>query len=149
MRLGFTTSNQSQREHQWSGAIPRSKKFKSQQVAGKVIVTVFWDSVGVILVDLMSKRATIILDVYIDTLRKLKARIRIVRSALEMSKALLQHDKARPHTSLKPRDVISSFGWTTTSHSSYFPDLHHLTSICFGPSKKAPQKKFEGATFLQ
>ena len=28
---------------------PHSKKFKSQQSAGKVIVTVFWDSVGVIL----------------------------------------------------------------------------------------------------
>ena len=54
---------------------PCSKKFKSQQSAGKVMVTVFWDSVGVILVDFMSKGATINSDVYIDTLKKLKARI--------------------------------------------------------------------------
>ena len=47
---------------------PRSKKFKSQQFAGKVTVNVFWDSVGVILVDFMSKGATINSDVYIDTL---------------------------------------------------------------------------------
>ena len=74
MRLGFTTSNQSQREHQWNGSIspqkvevgwhhsidvqisaisPCSKKFKSQQSAEKVMVIVFWDSVGVILVDFM------------------------------------------------------------------------------------------------
>ena len=32
-----------------------SMKFKSQQSAGKVMVTVFWDSVGVILVDLCTK----------------------------------------------------------------------------------------------
>ena len=55
---------------------PGSKKFKSQQSAGKVMLTVFWDSVGVTLVDFMSKRATINSDVYIDTLKKLKARIR-------------------------------------------------------------------------
>ena len=98
MRLGFTTSNQSQREHQWSGAIPtspRSKKFKFQQSAGKVMVTVFWDSVGVIVVDFMSKGATINLDVYIDTSKKLKATTRRVRPALEMSKVLLQHNNAR------------------------------------------------------
>ena len=53
----------------------RSKKFKSQQSAGKVMVTVCWDFVSVILVDFMSKGATINSDVYIDTLNKLKARI--------------------------------------------------------------------------
>ena len=44
---------------------PCSKKLKSQQFAGKVMVTVSWDSVGVILVDFMSKGATINSDVYI------------------------------------------------------------------------------------
>ena len=137
MRLGFTTSNQSQREHQWSGAIsPRSKKFKSQQSVGKMIVTVFWDSVGVVPVDFMSKEATINSDVYIDTLKKLKARIRRVRPTLEMSKVLLQHDNARPHTSLKIREVISSFGWTTISHPLYSPDLAPSDSRLFGPLKE-------------
>ena len=107
MRLRFTTLNQSQREHLTS---PRSKKFKSQQSAGKAMVTVFWDSVGVILVDFISNGATINSDVYIDTLKKLKARIQRVRPALEMSKVLLQHENARPHTSLKTSEVISSFG---------------------------------------
>ena len=92
---------------------PRSKKFKSQQSAGKVMVAVFWDSVGVILVDFMSKGTTINSDVYIDALKKLKAIIQIVRPALEMTKVLLQHDNARPHTILKTCEVISSFGWTT------------------------------------
>ena len=122
---------------------PCLNKFKSQQSAGNVMVTVFWDSVGVILVDFMSKEATINLDVYIDTLKKLKARIQRVRPALEISKVLLQHDNARSHTSLKTREVVSSFGWTTISHPPYLPDLR-LTSIFW-----APQKKFKGAIFLQ
>ena len=89
---------------------PCSKNFKSQQSAGKVMVTAFWDSVGVILVDFMSKEATINSDVYINTLKKLKARIRRVRPALEMSMVLLQHDNTRPHISLKTSEVINSFG---------------------------------------
>ena len=105
---------------------PHSKKFKSQQSAGKVMVNVFWDSVGVILVDFMSKGATINSDIYIDTLKKLKARLQRVRSALEMSKVLLQHDNARPHTSLKTHEVISSFGWTTILHLLYSLDMAHV-----------------------
>ena len=37
------------------------------------MVTVFWESIGVILVDFMSKGATINSDIYINTLKKLKA----------------------------------------------------------------------------
>ena len=40
-----------------------------------------------------------------------------------MSKVLLQHDNARPQTSLKTHEIISSFGWTTISHPPYSPDL--------------------------
>ena len=101
------------------------------------MVTVFWDSVGVILVDFMSKRATINSDVYIGTLKKLKARIRRVRSALEMSKVLLQYDNARSHTSLKTREVISFFGWTTILHSPYLPDLAPSDFHLFGPLKES------------
>ena len=115
---------------------PRSKKFKSQQSAGKVMVTVFWNNVGVILVDFMSKGAPIT-DVYIDTLKKLKARIRRVRPSLEMSKVLLQHDNARPHTSLKTSEVISSFGWTTISHPPYLPDLAPSDFHLFGPLEES------------
>ena len=44
-------------------------------------------------------------------------------TALEMTKVLLQHDNAKPHTNLKTREVISSFGSTTISHPPYSPYL--------------------------
>ena len=99
------------------------------------------DSVGVILVEFMSKGATINSDVFIDTLEKLKARIRRVRPALEMFKVLLQHDNARPHTSLKIREVIGSFGWTTTSHSLYSPDLPPSDFHLFGLLKESLRER--------
>ena len=101
------------------------------------MVTVSWDSVGVILVDFMSKGATINSDVYIITLKKLKARIQRVRPALEISKILLQHDNAGPHTSIKTREVISSFDWTKISHFSYSPDLAPSDFHLVGPLKES------------
>ena len=85
----------------------------------------------------MSKGATINSDVYIDALKKLKARIQRVRPALKMFKVLLQHDNARPHTSLKTREVIISFGLTTISHPPLSPDLAPSDFHLFGPLKES------------
>ena len=115
---------------------PRAKKFKSQRSAGKIMATVFWDIEGVILIDFMPKGTTINSDAYIDTLRKLKAKLRRVRPHLDMSKVLLQHDNAKPHTSLKTREVIASFGWTTVTHPPYSPDLAPSDYHLFGPLKE-------------
>ena len=39
---------------------PRPKKFKTQPATGKVMATVFWDAEGVIMLDFLPKRSTII-----------------------------------------------------------------------------------------
>ena len=104
-------------------------------VAGKVMVTVFWDSVGVILVDFMPKGAIINSDVYIDTLKKLKARIQKL-PVLEMSKVLLQHDNARPHIILKTSEVIGSFAWTRILHPLYLSDVAPSDFHLFEPLKE-------------
>ena len=45
---------------QWVGpGSPRSKKFKTQPTAGKVIDTVFWDAKCVNMLDFLPKRSTI------------------------------------------------------------------------------------------
>ena len=53
---------------------PRKKKFKTTPSAGKVMITVFWDVDGVILVNVMARGETINSDTYIKTLQKLKQR---------------------------------------------------------------------------
>ena len=53
---------------------PRTKKFKAQKSAGKIMANVFLDSQSVILVDFLPKGETINSEVYIETLTKLKAK---------------------------------------------------------------------------
>jgi histone-lysine N-methyltransferase SETMAR len=45
---------------------------------------------------------------------------------------LLQHDNARPQTSLKTWEAISKFGWTVLPHPFYSPDLAHSDFHLFG-----------------
>ena len=47
--------------HQWVGlGPPRPKKFKTQPSTGKVVATVFWDAQGIIMLDFLAKKSTII-----------------------------------------------------------------------------------------
>ena len=116
---------------------PKTKKFKAEKSAGKVMATIFWDSKGVILLDFLPRGETVNANVYIETLKKLKARIRRVRPDSDMCNVLLQHDNARPHTSIKTREMVTAFGWTTLPHPPYSPDLAPSDYHLFGPMKEA------------
>ena len=100
------------------------------------MATVFWDSQGVILVDFLPKGETINSEVYIETFRKLKAKIRRVPPNLDMANVLLQHDNARPHTSIRTMEAITLFGWTVIPHPPYSPDLALSDYRLFGPKKE-------------
>jgi hypothetical protein len=96
---------------------PAPKKFKTKASAGKVMLTVFWNSEGVVLTDFLEKGATVNSERYVKTLKSLKKRI--TRKGAETGDVLLQQDKARPHTS----DAIAHLGFTVLPHSAYSPDL--------------------------
>ena len=55
---------------------------------------------------------------------------------MEMKKVFLQSDNARPHTSIKTSEAITSFGWTTVPHSPYSPDLAPSNYHLFGAMKE-------------
>ena len=88
---------------------PWKKKFKMLPSVGKVMCAVFWDRKWVILLDFLKPGQTIISDRYIATLTKLKAWISRVRPEKKTT-FLLQHDNARPHTSLKTVEHIVKLG---------------------------------------
>jgi len=79
---------------------PRIKKFKTTPSAGKVMITVVWDTDGVILADVMARGETINSGAYIKTFQKLKRRYQQVQPNRNPGDMLIQHDSARPHTSL-------------------------------------------------
>ena len=90
---------------------PSKKKFKTLPAVGKVMCNVFWDRRVVILLDFLEPGQTIISDHYMATLTKLKVQFSRVRPE-KRTNFLLQHDKARPHTSLKTVEHIVNLGWT-------------------------------------
>ena len=87
------------------------KKFKTQASAGKVMLTVFWNSERVVLADFLEKETTINSQLYVETLTALKRRIEWIGIRTE---TLLRHD-ARPHTSAATRDAIQGLDFLGAS----------------------------------
>ena len=81
---------------QWVGpGSPRPKKFKTHPSAGKVMISVFWDAKGVIMLDFLPKRSTITGVYYANLLHQLRTAIREIRRGKLPKSVLLQQDNAR------------------------------------------------------
>jgi histone-lysine N-methyltransferase SETMAR len=91
----------------------------------------------VILVDVMARGETINSDAYINTLQKLKKRYRRVRPNRNPGDMLIQHDNARPHTSLRTQEAIAKFIWNVLPHLPYSLDLAPTYFHIFGPLNDA------------
>ena len=93
------------------------------------------------LVDFLPRGETINSGAYIETLKRLRARIRRVRPNLSVDNVLFQHDNSRPHTSIRARETIASFVWTFLTHPPHSPDLAPSDYHLFGPMKKGLSDK--------
>ena len=112
---------------------PSPKKFKLSPSAGKVMMTVFWDIQGVLLLDFLPKGETINSARYQETLKKLMRSIRRKRPGLQ--DVILHHDNARPHTAIATAAAIAAKGWSVLPHPAYSPDLAPSDFHLFGPLK--------------
>ena len=59
-----------------------------------------------------------------------------MRSNFPIDNVVFLHDSARPYTSIRTRETITSFGWTTLPHHPYSPDLAPSDYHLFGPMKE-------------
>jgi histone-lysine N-methyltransferase SETMAR len=112
---------------------PSPKKFKLSPSAGKVMISVFWDSRGVLLLDFLANGETINSARYQQTLKKLARSVREKRPDLQ--DVILHHDNARPHTARATTAAIAAKGWTILPHPAYSPDLAPSDFHLFGPLK--------------
>ena len=67
---------------------------------------IFWDSEGVVHTEFLEQGNTMNSTKYVNTLEKLKARLRRVRSE---KVSIIHHDNARPHTSLENHNGFRLF----------------------------------------
>jgi hypothetical protein len=115
---------------------PTTKKFKTTFVR-KVMVTVFCDTKGLLLVDFIHKNETIHAGHYIQTLQEVRQAIRRKRVGMLTRGVKLLHDNAAPHTAGKTRETIEKMGWEIHEHPPHRPDFH-----LFGKLKDLSGKRF-------
>ena len=125
------TKRQSMQWHHLGSPTP--KKFKLSPSAGKMMIMVFWDIQGVLVLDFLPKGKTINSARYQETLKKLARSIR--RKRPELQAVILHHDNARPHTAQATTTAIAAKGWSVLPHPAYSPDLAPSDFYLFGPLK--------------
>jgi hypothetical protein len=90
---------------------PSTKKFKVKPSAGKVTLTVFWDSQGVLLAHFQKHGENMNSEVYCEVLLKLRdAVLRKLPGQLARG-VLLNHDHGRPHTARAIQERIQELQW--------------------------------------
>ena len=101
---------------------------------------IWWGKLGVVYLELLNSNITVTKELYRDQLDRVNDGIsRLWLSHLRRKGAILQHDKARPHISIKVQQKILQLGWEVLSHPPYSSDIlpsdyhlfrslqHHLT----------------------
>ena len=87
------------------------------------MATVFWDTKGVILLDILPKRSTITGAYYANLLDQLSNAIREKRRGKLSKSVLLQQDNARVYTCKVAMDPVERNVYELIPHPAYSPDL--------------------------
>ncbi|UYV80849.1 hypothetical protein LAZ67_19001982 [Cordylochernes scorpioides] len=118
------TPESKQQSMQWrhSGS-PPPKKAKTVPTAGKVMVPVFWDSEGVLLLDFLNKGRTITGNYYAIFVKQLREAINEKRRGKLSRKIVYLQDNAPSHWSLQAMAAIYDSGFELLPHAPYSPDL--------------------------
>jgi len=103
------------------------------------MTSVFWDSEGTLSEEFLESGATFNCERNVQTLMKLKHRVRRVRPDKKIHPVLLLllQDKARPHTSLHTGEGIEIMGWSLLPHGPFIPDIAPSNFHPFGSLKEA------------
>lgn len=113
---------------------PPPKKFRVTATTKKVMLTLFFDCKGPVLVNFTPHGSTITAVSYCDVLRRLRRALRDKRPG--GGPVILLHDNARPHTANASVATVRQFGWELLPHPPYSPDLAPCDFHVFGPLKR-------------
>ncbi|GBM50328.1 hypothetical protein AVEN_142338-1 [Araneus ventricosus] len=101
-RLAHINVETKQQSMAWghTGSPTQLRKARQTLSARKLMVTIFWDAQGILLIEFMTRGTTINSQVYCHTLKKLTRAIQNKRRGLLSSGVELLHDNALPHTAV-------------------------------------------------
>ena len=117
---------------------PARKTLKIQPSAGKLMLTIFWDSQGSVL-EHYQERGTIINSAWYSErfTDKLKPAIRSKRRRLLSKSVVLLHDNVRPHTAAHTAETLRKLKLEVKAHPPYNPVIVPSDYHLFGPLKGA------------
>ena len=119
----------------------RPKRPKTQQSAGKVMASVFWDMHGILLIDFLPKGQTINSDYYIPLLARLEDAIKKKKHHMAKKKPLFQQDNAPVHKSMKTMVKSNDLRFEVLPHPLYSLDLAPSDFYLFANLTKMLQGK--------
>jgi histone-lysine N-methyltransferase SETMAR len=116
---------------------PSTKQFKvtSMPSAGKFMLTLFWDSHGVLLAHFQKFGGNVNSALYCEFLLKLRDAISRKCPSQLARGVLLHHDNARPHTAQSTQGRIQDLQWELLEHPPYSLDLASSDFHLFGSLK--------------
>ena len=97
---------------------PPPRKFKVTKRRSKVMVSIFWDCQGIIMIDYLEKQKTINGQYYADTLVRLRECIKKKRLGKLRKSVLLLQDNAPSHTELVAQNAAQNCGFEILDHRS-------------------------------
>ncbi|GBM26680.1 Mariner Mos1 transposase [Araneus ventricosus] len=114
----------------------RLRKARQTLSARKLMVTVFWDAQGILLIEFKTRGATINSKVYFRTLKKLQRAIQNKRRGLLSSGLVLLHDNRNRSSAVRTGEVLRKFKWDVFQHPPYSPDMAPSDFNLFTAMKK-------------
>ncbi len=115
-------SKQESMEWRQTGSRPPLKA-RTQSSAGKIMLSLFWDAQGPILIEYLPHKQTITGQRYADQMERLHDAVRQKRRGFLERGVLLLHDNAPPHTSHVAQAAIRTARFEQLPHPPYSPDL--------------------------
>ena len=105
----------------------------------KHLATIFWDSKGVILMEVLPRNQNMTAEKYCQQLDNLVPAIRDKRRRLlgnGFHNIHFLQDNARPHTAALTKEKLNSIGFLVLEHPPYSPDLAPSDFYLFSPLKR-------------
>lgn len=115
---------------------PTPRRSRLNRSAGKILMSVFWDVRGIILVDFLTRGQMINGAYYSNLMSQLREAIKTKRRGMLTRGVLLLHDNAPIHKSVIAQTEIKRCGYVELNHPPYSPDIAPSDFFLFPALKK-------------
>jgi len=137
-------------KRQWLGPRQRGEETQKKGIdVKKIMLSVWWNTRGVIYWELLPNDATMTSDLYCQQLDRVAEKLQG-----KQNKIYYLHDNARPHVSKFTRQKLLELRWTVLPHPPYSPDLaptdyHLFRSLANNLRDKKFDKKEDLKIYLE